>query len=172
MQHEPWLPTPAFLSFSEGVQPSTLPYLTVNSYALYPWARQTYLAVDELQISRALRVTVTSTVLSAGLVILVLGETTIGIHGDEVQSTVQTTSEVRNIHVEGELLVQQLEHLVGVLVLHHIQTRTDVGSGDEAQRNGIGVGGYTVSTFVVCTFYGTVGRTSLIVGAEALVPLL
>jgi hypothetical protein len=50
------------------------------------------LAVDELEITRALRVAIAGTVLGTGLVAGVLGRTTILIHGDEVQSTVETAA--------------------------------------------------------------------------------
>lgn len=66
----------------------------------------TNLTVDELQVTRALGVTVASTVLGASLVVLVLGQSAIGVHGDEVQSTVQATGQLGNIDIKGELLVQ------------------------------------------------------------------
>lgn len=40
------------------------------------------LSVDELDVVRALRVAVTSAVLGAGLVVLILGQATVGVHLD------------------------------------------------------------------------------------------
>ena len=50
------------------------------------------LAVDELEVTRALGVTVACTVLGTGSVTLLGGEATIEGHGDEVQSTVQAAT--------------------------------------------------------------------------------
>lgn len=91
------------------------------------------LTTDELQVTRALRVTVPNTVLSTSLVVGVLGDTTIGVHGHEVEGTVQTAREVGDIDGEGELLVQQVEDLVVGVIGHQVGTRSDVGTGNEVQ---------------------------------------
>lgn len=91
------------------------------------------LTSDEFQITRTLRVAVSNTVLSTSLVVGVLGDTTVGIHGDKVEGTVQTARKVRNVDSEGELLVQQVEHLVVCVIGHQVGTRSDVGAGDEVQ---------------------------------------
>jgi len=81
----------------------------------------TYLSVDELQVLRALSITVAGAVLGACLVVWVLGKSTIGVHGDEVEGTVQATGQVGHIDVKGELLVLELEHLVlGVSRVHEV----------------------------------------------------
>lgn len=49
----------------------------------------TYHSVDELEVTRALRVAVSSTILGSSGVGRVLGHATIGVHGDEVQRTVE-----------------------------------------------------------------------------------
>jgi hypothetical protein len=51
------------------------------------------LAVDELEITRALRVAVACAVLGTGLVARVLGQTAVLVHGDEVQGAVETAAE-------------------------------------------------------------------------------
>lgn len=132
---------------------------------------ETHLSVDELQVARALRVTVASTVLSTSLVAIVLGQATVGVHGNEVQSSVQAARQPGGIHVEGELLVEQLEHLISAFVLHQEQTGANVGTGDEAQGQSVTIGGGTVSAFIVGTIQSTVGGTGLVIGAEGFIPL-
>lgn len=52
----------------------------------------THLSGDELEVSRALSITVTGTKLGTSLVGRVLGKTTIGVHLDKVQGTVDTAA--------------------------------------------------------------------------------
>jgi hypothetical protein len=86
-----------------------------------------YLAVDELEIPRALGITVTCTILGAGLVARVLLQTTICVHRHEVQSAIETTWQVREIDVECELLAaSEFEHLVLSIRRHEICARADV----------------------------------------------
>lgn len=67
------------------------------------------LAVDELDVAGALSITVTGTVLGTSLVAGVLGKTTVEVHGDEVESTVQTAANVGDIDIKGELVAEELE---------------------------------------------------------------
>jgi hypothetical protein len=69
------------------------------------------LAIDELDVVRALRVTVSSSVLGTSLVVS-FADTTVSCHLDEVKSTVEATGELGDIDVEGELLAHEVEHLV------------------------------------------------------------
>ena len=87
------------------------------------WA---YLAIDELDVLRALSVAVASSVLGTSLVAGIFRQTTIGVHLDEVQSTVETARQVRHVDVEGELLVFQLEHRVRGVIVHQVDTGADV----------------------------------------------
>lgn len=88
----------------------------------------TDLAVDELQISWTLGITVSRSILGTGLVGRILLQATISIHRDEVQRTVQTAGQVRQIDVERELLAAgEFEHLICGVVLHQIGARSDVG---------------------------------------------
>jgi hypothetical protein len=57
---------------------------------------------------------------------LVLGKATILVHGDEVQGTVQTAADAGNIDIEGEFVAEESEHLVGIIVLHEVDTAADV----------------------------------------------
>lgn len=132
----------------------------------------THLAVDELQITRALRVTVTSSVLGTCLVAIVLSQATIGIHGDKVQSSIESAGQTGSVHIECELLVLQLEDLVGTIVLHQKQTGANVGSSDKAQSEGIAIGGRTVGAGVVSALQSTVCGASLVIGAESRIPLV
>ena len=72
----------------------------------------THLSVDELDIMGTLRVAVTSTVLGTSFVGGELGNTTVGVHLDQVNCTVESTRKLGHVNVERELLVLQLEHLV------------------------------------------------------------
>lgn len=111
-----------------------------------------YLAVDELEIPRALRIAVASPVLGTGLVVGELGHTTVGVHLGEVQRAVDTAREARNIDVEGELLVEELEDLVVGVVGHEEDTRTDSIHrvlSDESEGEGIAAGRDAVGAGVV-----------------------
>lgn len=136
-QQDPWPPTPAFLSLLEGSQPSTLACVIVSAYEPVDQISHceglSYHAIDELEIPRALGITVSGSVLGTGLVARVFRHATIGIHSHKVQSTVQTARKVRDIHIEGELVVQQVEMLIRLVILHKVQTRANVGTGDEAE---------------------------------------
>ena len=131
---------------------------------------KTYLAVDELDILRALRVTVTGTELGSGLVVGELGHTTVLVHLDEVDSTVKTAREVGDVDVETEFLVHELEHLVVGLVLHEVNTRSDVGASHELESEGVATGGDTVSAGVVSTVKSTVICASGSIWAKSGVP--
>lgn len=119
-----------------------------------------HLSIDKLQVTRALAVAVASSVGSTSLVSRVLGQTTVGVHRDEVQSSVQTTlsyvslstcrhwktgfatyRKVGDIHVKSELLAQQLEHLVLSGRCHEVGTRANVGAaavlGNKVQGEGV-----------------------------------
>ena len=90
-QQEPTLPTPAFSSLEDDFQPSMLA-CTSHQLLLQDTKRtrrETYLAVDELQITGALGIAVAGSVLGTGLVGRVLGHSTVGIHGDKIQGSVQ-----------------------------------------------------------------------------------
>ena len=130
-----------------------------------------YLTVDELHIPRTLGITVPSTILSTSLVAIILGHSTIRIHSAKVQGAVQTTRKLRYIHIKSELGVGQVEHLVRAVILHQIQTRSDIGVLDEGQCQSASIGGDTVGAFVICTIDSTVLSAGFVIGAEIFVPL-
>jgi hypothetical protein len=106
------------------------------------------LSVDELDIVRTLGVAVSGSVLGTGLVVTLV-DTTVGGHLDEVESTVQTARQLGGIDVEGELLADEVEHLVLGVALHEVGTRTDVAAGgtlgNELEGQSIAASGDTVS---------------------------
>lgn len=81
------------------------------------------------------------------------------------------TSKLAGIHVEGKLLVLQVEHLVVlVLVIHQVDSGTDIAASLELQAQGIARCLDTVGTRVVGTIQRAVRRTSSTVRAKGLVP--
>ena len=110
-----------------------------------------YLTVDELDVLGALRVAVTGTVLGTSLVVSELAGTTIGVHLNQVDCTVETTRKSGHVDVESELLVLEVEELVGGVVLREeVDTGTDVlrvrALGHELERELVAAGGDTVGT--------------------------
>lgn len=109
----------------------------------------------------ALSITVTSSVLSTSLVGRESGHTTIGVHLHEVQRAVETTWQVGHVDIESEFLVLQVEHLVVRVILHEVDTGTNVfvrASGNELNRELVAARGDTICTTVICTIEGTVLR--------------
>lgn len=86
-----------------------------------------YLTINELKVVGALGIAVTSSISSSGLVVGVLGCTTISIHLHEVEGAVESAGQVADINIEGELLVLQLEDLVLVLAGQEVQAGANVG---------------------------------------------
>lgn len=91
----------------------------------------------------------TSSVFGTSLVVALV-DATVGSHLNEVKSTIQAAREVGNVNIEGEFLVDEVEHLVLGVALHEVGTRSDVGRvrtlGDELQGQGIVGSGDTVGT--------------------------
>jgi hypothetical protein len=94
-------------------------------------------------------VVLTSSVLGTSLVVALVDATVRG-HLDKVEGTVQTAGEVGDVNVEGELLVDEVEHLVLGVGLHEVGTGSDVAGvlalGDKLQGQGIAGGSDTVGT--------------------------
>mmetsp|Transcript_84612 Transcript_84612/g.236831 ORF Transcript_84612/g.236831 Transcript_84612/m.236831 type:complete len:215 (-) Transcript_84612:12-656(-) len=93
---------------------------------------------------RALRVAVSGAILGAGGVLDAVVVALL-VHLDEVDRAVQATPQVTHIHIESELAVLQLEHLVRVLAVHDIQARAKVRRvvplGHEVQRHAVSATG-------------------------------
>jgi len=134
----------------------------------------TYLTVDELQITWALRIAVSNTILGTSLVARVFGHSTVLVHGDEVKGAVETARKVGNINIKGELVVQQIELLVRSIGIHEIETGTDVGGistlGNECQLQGVSASLCSVCRLVVSTLESAVGSASCVTWAKSFVP--
>lgn len=137
-------------------------------------AEQVGLAVDELNVPGALSVTVTSSVLRTGLVIGEPRHTTILVHLDEVEGTVETTGEVGHVDIKGEFLVVHVEHLVSGGALHEVDTATNVLAErsllSEFEGQGAAGGRDTVGSCVVGTLESAVLGAGSGVGAVLGVP--
>ena len=122
----------------------------------------------------ALRIAVSGTVLGTSLVSTV--QTTVRGHLNEVQSTIETAHKLRNIDVESEFLVEQIEHLILRIILHEIDTRPDVLSefvlGDKLEGQFAARGLNTVGSAVIHTFDLTTRRARRRVGASRGIPLI
>lgn len=105
--------------------------------------------VDELDVVGALGVAVSSSVLGTSLVVALV-DTTVGSHLNKVESTVQTARQLGDVDVEGELLADEVEHLVLGVALHEVGTRTNVSRvralGDELEGQRVAAGSDTVGT--------------------------
>lgn len=135
-----------------------------------------YLTVDEFEITRALRITVANAVFRTGFVGGVFLHSAISIHGNEVQGSVKSAWKVRYVHIESELVVQELELGVRCISIHEIQTRTNIGSigalGDESKLQRVAARGSSVSSRVVRAFQSTVRSTFSVVWAQGRVPCI
>lgn len=132
------------------------------------------LSTNPLDVVWALGIAVTGTVFGTNFVTWVLGHATIARHLDEVQSTVKTARKLADINIEGEFLVVQSEHLVGIFGIQEVDTGSDIGgiwsSGDELEVERVAGGGDTISTGIVGTFEGTVLNARLRGTADLGVP--
>lgn len=129
----------------------------------------TYLAVDELDVMRALCIAVTSSIFGTSLVAGVLSTTTISVHLGEVKRAVKTTGKVGDVDIEGELLVLELEQHVVIVICQEVHARADVGLGasrDKFQGESIAGGGDAVRARVVGTVQSAVRGASRGVGAQ------
>lgn len=97
-------------------------------------------------------------------------------YSDEVESTVETAANVGDIDVEGELVAEEVEHLVLGLGLHEVDTRTDVGAvlvlGDELEVEAVAAGLDTVGGAVVSAVNAALGSAGEAAGADGSVPLV
>lgn len=121
----------------------------------------------------ALRVTVSSSILSTGFVGGVLARSTVFLHLGEVECSVETARKLGDVNVESELLVQEVEHLVLGVAVHEVDARANVGVfalGNELEGKGITAGADTVNAPVVGTFQGAVLGTCSAIGTESFVP--
>lgn len=80
-----------------------------------------YLSIDKLEVTRALGIAVSGAVFCASLVARVLLHSSVLLHGDKVECSVEPAWEFGNIDIKCELHVRsKFEHLVIGIVLHKI----------------------------------------------------
>mmetsp|Transcript_88364 Transcript_88364/g.245277 ORF Transcript_88364/g.245277 Transcript_88364/m.245277 type:complete len:400 (-) Transcript_88364:306-1505(-) len=114
------------------------------------------LALDEFDVMRALSIAIAGSVLCTGLVVSAIKVSAL-VHLHKVDGTVQATRKVADIHIQCELPVLQLEHLVGIVAVHHIQAGTIVGRvppfryKPEVDAVLVHVCGHTICASVICT---------------------
>lgn len=128
------------------------------------------LTVDELHVMGALRVTVSGSVCGTSGIAGVVCHSSVKSHLREVKGTIESTGEVGHVNIEGELVVLQVEALVGAVICQKVDTRSDVGTGDESESQGVSGSLDTVNTLVISTVKSAVGGASLWVWAEGFVP--
>ena len=115
----------------------------------------THLAIDELDILRALSIAIAGTVLRAGLVVGILGHTAVSVHLREVEGAVETARQGGHVDVEGKLLVLQMEKLIvgRAAGSHEVDTGADVLAvrvvGNELQSERITTGSDTVGVLII-----------------------
>ena len=136
-----------------------------------------YLAIDELDVGRALGVAVARAILCASLVAGEPGQATILVHLREVYGTVETARQLADINIERDLLVQEVEETILGIRGHQVETGTDVLAvvifGDKLElqrtrgrrRDAVGLG-------VISTIDGAVARARLSVWASSGIPLV
>ena len=135
-----------------------------------------YLATDELQVTGALGVAVTSTILGTSLVGGVARHATILLHSDEVEGTIETALEGGQVNIESELVVHEVEHLELVRSVHEIESGANVGAvlvlGEELEGEGVTAGGGTIGRAIVGALDGTLLGTLGASLADGLNPLI
>mmetsp|Transcript_61394 Transcript_61394/g.190297 ORF Transcript_61394/g.190297 Transcript_61394/m.190297 type:complete len:520 (-) Transcript_61394:182-1741(-) len=129
-------------------------------------------ALDEFHVVRALRVAVSRAQLCARRVVP-LALLAILIHLHEVDGAVHAALQRGRVDIEGELLVQELEHLVVFLVLHHVHSRADCLAGLELQFDAASGLLHAVGVLVVLlgnALERAARSTSLVAVADARIP--
>ena len=146
----------------EGVQLTMLAYRSISTHAVLARCRSTYLTIDELDVLRTLRITVSSTVCCSRLISSVLTQPTVLVHLDKVECAIKTTWQVRHVNVEGELSVLQVEQSV-VLAggIQKVHARADVAAGLQTKGQGIACSLDPVGSAVVTALQCTVQVVSI-----------
>jgi hypothetical protein len=141
----------------------------------FPAIRITF-TVDELDVMRALSITIANTVVSSSLV-AVFAHTTISIHLREVKGTVKSTREGADINIEGKLSVLKVELHVVVILVQQESSRSNIFSvgvlGHEAKLEGVSLNLNSISRFPFIfgdSVKSTVLCASFIIRTELWVP--
>lgn len=99
---------------------------------------------------------------------------TAATYSHEVERAIKAAANVGDIDIKGELIPEEIEHLVVVIVLHEINTRANVGAirmlSDELQAERIAVRLNAVGALIVGAVDTALLSTGLAIGADALVP--
>jgi len=128
------------------------------------------LAINELEVVRALSITVTHAIFGTSISILRLA--TISIHLHKIQSTIETTIQFGIIHSVGELLVLQLEEHVRVVGIHEVRSRSNIlavrALGHKAKGKRISRTLDTIGACVlgICSFNDAIGCARGCIRAE------
>jgi len=133
--------------------------------------------IDELDVMRALSITVTSSKLGSCLVVGVLGHASISIHANKVKSSVDSAIKLGIVNCECEFLSFELEDLILRFVVQHVHSGSNVlcvlTLGHKVQPESGTSGRNTISVdhiIGVDSINSTVCGTSDGIGAERLVP--
>lgn len=130
------------------------------------------LTINELEVTRALAITVSCSVCRTSLV--GAREATIGGHRDKIQGAVQATRKLRHIHVEGEFVAQEVEDLVLCRRRHQVRAGADILAvavfRDKVQSQSVTAGGDTVGGLVVGAVEAAVLSACFVSGADRGVP--
>jgi hypothetical protein len=189
LQQEPYSPVPAFGLLADAFHPTELACDAVRT-VFQPevlkrdpqrkllsrdpeWSckRSTYNTVNELNVLRTLSITVPSSIVGTCLVSGPSSYSSVSIHLGEVKSAVQSAREVGNIHIECELLAQQLQHLVlsGTPSCHQVCSGPDIGLGtlgNEVKREGVTTGRDAVCRGIGSSVQSTAGSASDTIRAD------
>lgn len=96
-------------------------------------------------------------------------------YSHKVNSSIKTASDVGDVDVKGELVPEELEHLVVLFVLHEVHAGAHVGAvlmvGDIFQAEGASVRLDAVLCLVINTVEAALFSAGVAVSADALVPL-
>jgi len=132
------------------------------------------LTIDELEIMRALSITITHAIF--GTSISILGLATISIHLHKIQSTIEATIQFGIIHGVGELLVLQLEEHVRVIGIHEIRPRSHIlavraiGHKAKGKRISRTLNAICAGVLGICSFNDAIGCARGGIRAESCIP--
>jgi len=134
------------------------------------------LTIDKLDVSWALGIAISSSIVGSSVVSRELRKSTISWHLGEVKSSIETTWQLGNINIKGEFSVDKLEHLV-LVSTHEVVSRSNILAilchGDESEFQGISISKDTIGVVpgvFVDSVNGAVFGTFDIIWAERAVP--
>jgi hypothetical protein len=75
-------------------------------------------SINPLQIMGTLRITITRSILCSNLITRMSSLPTVLFHFNEVKRTIKSTRKLAHIHIKSELMIEQIEHLIIVGIIH------------------------------------------------------